>query len=59
MPAVAGMEALVRTMKMRGPVTLTGANAEQVAVESLLALASLPLKCGPWDLVPSLGTTAK
>ena len=46
-------------MKMRGPVTPAGAASEQVAVESLLALASRPLAGGSRDLVLSPATAVK
>ena len=59
MPTVIGMEGLVGTMKMGGPVTPTSTAVEQAAVESLLALASLTLLSGPRYLVPSLITTAE
>ena len=64
MLAVTGMEVLVRkmrgpTMKMRGSVTPAGTDAEQVAVENLLALASLLLAGGSRDLVLSPGVAAK
>ena len=64
MLAVTGMEVLFRkmrglTMKMRGPVTPAGTAAEQVAVENLLALVSLPLARGSRDLVTSPGVVAK
>ena len=45
-PAVAGEEFLVRTIKIIGPVTPTGSAAEQVAAESLLGLAALLLVGG-------------
>ena len=59
MLAVAGMQVLVGTIKMRGLVTPNGAAAEQVAVESLLALASPKLAGGSRDLVLSPGAAAK
>ena len=52
------MEVLVGMMKKRGLVTPAGTAAEQVAAESLLALASLPLESRSQDLVPSPGAAA-
>ena len=42
MPAVISMEVPVRTVEIRDPMTPSGADAEQVPVEDLLALDSLP-----------------
>ena len=58
-PAVASMEVPLRMMKMRGPVNPSCGAAKQVAVESLLALASPPLAGRSRDLVLSLGIAAK
>ena len=50
-PAVASMEVPLGMMKMRGPVNPSCGAAKQVSVESLLALAFLPLAGGSQDLV--------